>query len=40
MLLPVPKQITDVTDEHVKEYEEKRETAADSNPMFNDDDLM
>ena len=40
LLLPVPKQIADVTDEHGKEYKEKRETAASSNPMYNTDDLM
>ncbi|KAI0804724.1 hypothetical protein BC629DRAFT_1590958 [Irpex lacteus] len=37
---PVPKEIEDVTKDHVDQYTEKRETSAKENPMYNDDDLM
>ncbi|KAI0804810.1 hypothetical protein BC629DRAFT_1580916 [Irpex lacteus] len=37
---PVPKEIEDVTKDHVDQYTDKRETAAKENPMYNDDDLM
>ncbi|KAI0683167.1 hypothetical protein BC835DRAFT_1473001 [Cytidiella melzeri] len=37
---PVPKQIQDVTNDHVDQYTEKRDTAEKENPMFNDDELM
>ncbi|KAI0804789.1 hypothetical protein BC629DRAFT_1591020 [Irpex lacteus] len=37
---PVPTQLEEVTQEHVDQYTEMRETDANENPMFNDDDLM
>ncbi|KAI0701082.1 hypothetical protein BC835DRAFT_1265443, partial [Cytidiella melzeri] len=37
---PVPKQIQDVSIEHVEQYSEKRATAKKVNPMFTNDDLM
>ncbi|KAI0701085.1 hypothetical protein BC835DRAFT_1442546 [Cytidiella melzeri] len=36
---PVPKQIQDVTSEHVEQYSEKRATAKKNNPMFNVDEM-
>ncbi|KAI0086014.1 hypothetical protein BDY19DRAFT_895518 [Irpex rosettiformis] len=37
---PVPKQIQEVADDHVDQYNEKRDTAAKENPMFDEDDMM
>ncbi|KAK7694431.1 hypothetical protein QCA50_001617 [Cerrena zonata] len=37
---PVPKQIQEVTNDHVDQYAKKRDAAAKENPMFDEDDLM